>query len=131
MCGATLQGVLIMRPISALAAVALLFLMPACTDEHRLHLFSECEGCQLRGVDLRDANLSGAEYCNTEMPDGSLNNDDCYLSILNRAKQSMFGPTAKWTHSGEFAILSGQKQVLSGERRLNSFAKFRTRSERI
>jgi uncharacterized protein YjbI with pentapeptide repeats len=37
----------------------------------------ELTDARLYKANLSGANLNGATYCNTEMPDGSLNNDDC------------------------------------------------------
>ena len=61
-------------------------------DLEKLRATNECEECDLVQADLsganlsranlfdanlREANVKGATFCNTTMPDGTINNSDC------------------------------------------------------
>ena len=43
----------------------------------QLRAARSCKNLYLQGANLREANLYNARLCNTSMPEGSINNNDC------------------------------------------------------
>ena len=50
---------------------------------------SDLSSANLRGASMEKTKLNGAKFCNTTMPDGSINNQDCDQSLQQQSKSAV------------------------------------------